>query len=92
MHFFKDQLFWFLEHTQDFEVAVSGPTKVKGLKPPSANSLRKFYLEIRAFKLILNLTWNKEGVEGDKQFNSLKLLHNFSYWIIYMASKSVKCD
>ena len=31
-YFFKDQLFWFLEHTQDFEVAVSGATRVKGLK------------------------------------------------------------
>ena len=28
--FFKDQLFWFLEHTQDFEVAVSSATRVKG--------------------------------------------------------------
>ena len=28
--FFKDQLFWFLEHTQDFEVTVSGITRVKG--------------------------------------------------------------
>ena len=26
-------LFWFLEHTQDFEVTVSGATRVKGLKP-----------------------------------------------------------
>ena len=32
-NFFKDQLFWFLEHIQDFEVAVSGATRVKGLKP-----------------------------------------------------------
>ena len=31
--FFKEQLFWFLEHTQDFEVTVSGATRVKGLKP-----------------------------------------------------------
>ena len=31
--FFKDQLFWFLEPTQDFEVTVSGVTRVKGLKP-----------------------------------------------------------
>ena len=29
-HFF---LFWFLEHTQEFEVTVSGATRVKGLKP-----------------------------------------------------------
>ena len=32
-NFFKDQLFWFLEHIQDFEVAVSGATRVKELKP-----------------------------------------------------------
>ena len=31
--FFKDQLFWFLEQTQDFEVTLSGATKVTGLKP-----------------------------------------------------------
>ena len=31
---FEDQLFRFLEHTQDFEVAISGATTVKGLKPP----------------------------------------------------------
>ena len=31
--FFKAQLFWFLEHVQDFEVTVSGVTRVKGLKP-----------------------------------------------------------
>ena len=31
--FFKDQLFWFLEHTQHFEVTLSGATKVTGLKP-----------------------------------------------------------
>ena len=31
--FFKDQLFWFLEHTQDFKVTVSGATRVKELKP-----------------------------------------------------------
>ena len=31
--FFKEQLFWFLEHTQDFKVTVRGATKVKGLKP-----------------------------------------------------------
>ena len=31
--FFKDQLFWFLEHTQDFEVTVSGTTRMKGPKP-----------------------------------------------------------
>ena len=30
---FKDELFWFLEHTQDFEVTLSGATRVKGLKP-----------------------------------------------------------
>ena len=30
-NFFKDQLFWFLEHTQDFKVIVSGGTGVKGL-------------------------------------------------------------
>ena len=31
--FFEDQLFWFLEHTQDFEVTVSGAIRVKGRKP-----------------------------------------------------------
>ena len=30
--FFKDQLFRFLEPTQDFEVTVRGATRVKGLK------------------------------------------------------------
>ena len=29
--FFEDQLFKFLEHTQDFEVVVSGAIRVKGL-------------------------------------------------------------
>ena len=37
--FFEDQLFWFLEHTQDFEVAVSGTTRVKGLKPTKKHEL-----------------------------------------------------
>ena len=31
--FFKDQLFWFLEHTQHSEVTVSDATRVTGLKP-----------------------------------------------------------
>ena len=30
---FKDQLLWFLEHTQDFEVTVNDVTRGKGLKP-----------------------------------------------------------
>ena len=61
---FKDQLFWFLEHTQDFEVALSGATRVKGLKLPNPTSLRKFTLKKRAFKSILNLTRSKWGLKG----------------------------
>ena len=41
----KDQLFWFLEHTQDFEVTVSGVTWVKGLK---------FHLQSHSENLIWN--------------------------------------
>ena len=37
--FFKDQLLRFLEHTQDYEVAVSGATREKGLKPPKPSYL-----------------------------------------------------
>ena len=50
--FFNDKLFWFLEHTQNFEVAVRGATRMKELKP---KSLRKFNLKTRAFKRILDL-------------------------------------
>ena len=31
--FFKRQLFWFLEHTQDIVVTVSGATRIKGIQP-----------------------------------------------------------
>ena len=41
--YFNDQLFWFLEqHTQDFEAAVSGAIRVKGLKPPRPTHLENF--------------------------------------------------
>ena len=36
---FKDQLFWFLKYTQDFEVAVCGATRVMGLKLPKLSHL-----------------------------------------------------
>ena len=65
----KDQLFWFLKDTQDFEVAVSGATRVKrGASAPLAKSLWKFNLKIRAFKRTLDLTWCKGESEGAKQF------------------------
>ena len=52
--FFLKQLF-FIQYTQDFYVAVSGATWGKGLKPPYAESLRKFNFKIRAFELVLDL-------------------------------------
>ena len=60
--FFKDKLFWFLEHTQDFDVAVSGANRVKGHKPPYPSYLENsFNLKMRPFKQILALTCGKGG-------------------------------
>ena len=48
--FFKNQLFWFLKYTQDFEVAVGGATRVKGLKLPKPSHV-EFNLKIWAFNV-----------------------------------------
>ena len=39
--FFKNKRFWFLEHSQDFLVTVSGATRVKGRKLYSQNHFEK---------------------------------------------------
>ena len=60
--FFKDQLFWFLQHSQDFDVALSGTTRVKGYKLPYPSHLENsFNLKIRPFKRILDVTCSKGG-------------------------------
>ena len=80
-----------LKHTQDFYVAVSGATKVIWLKLPWQSHLKILtlkYERLNDFRLDLKL----RGSERAKQFNSLKLLLNFSNLVIHMASKSAKCD
>ena len=92
-NFFKENRFCFLEHTQDFEVAVSGATSVKELKRPLAKSLKKLNLKLRVFKRILDLTEAKG--EGLKVLSNLILRNNVSIsaiLVIHMASNSAKCD
>ena len=48
---FKDQLFWFLEHTQYFEVAVSGATKVEGLQSPTPSHLENVTAEYKCLNV-----------------------------------------
>ena len=49
--FFKDQLFSFLEHTQDFEVAVRGAIRVKELQPPKPSHLENLTSKYEHFNV-----------------------------------------
>ena len=73
---FKDQLFWFLEHTQDFEVTVSGVTRVKGLKPHLQSHFENL---ISKYKRLTYFRLDQES--GGMKVKSNSILWN-DFWIL----------